>query len=158
MTVNRQKFSSIVGLVIVAFHIALTGHLWFVFGPEADSAVAAAEIATPLTVTYAISVVAWFVATNGLITSNQQVGIALVILTVMVVGSFLGALLVGPYLYLDNRLPPKGSINTMRSWKRALAGCSCCFSIPCSARRMSRRTPPGESRRSAKAAEGCASC
>lgn len=108
MTVNRQKFSSIMGLVIVAFHIALTGYLWFVFRPEADIAVAAAEIATPLTVTYAISVVAWFVATNGLITSNQQVGIALVILTVMVVGSFLGALLVGPYLYLDHRMTPDG--------------------------------------------------
>lgn len=108
MTVNRQRFSSIVGLVIVAFHIALTAYLWAIFRPEADTAAAAAEIATPLTVTYAISIVAWFVATNGLITSDKQVGIYMVILTVMVVTSFLGALLIGPYLYLDNRLTPQG--------------------------------------------------
>jgi len=106
MTVNRQRFSSVVGLIIVAFHIGLTAYLWLVFQPEADSAVAAAQIATPLTVTYAVSIVAWFVSTRGLITSNEQIGIAFVILTVMVVVSFLGALPLGPYLYHEHRLTP----------------------------------------------------
>lgn len=108
ITINKQKFASYIGLVIVASHIGMTAYLWLIFQPNASKVVKAAEISMPLSATFTISVVTWFIATKGLIASDEKIGMPLVILSIMIVGSFLLALPVGPYLYLETDLSAEG--------------------------------------------------
>jgi len=105
--INKQRFASWLGLVIVVVHIAMAVYLLLVFQPNADKMVAAGEIVLPITTAYALTVVAWFISNKGIITGSDQIGWFLVVISMLVVGSFLVSLPVGAYLYLDNQLDPK---------------------------------------------------
>ena len=56
---DRKRIAINVGFAIVASHVAITLLLWFWYSDVPNSKLA--EIATPLTVTYAIAAVKWFV-------------------------------------------------------------------------------------------------
>ena len=102
--INKQRFASWLGLIIVIAHISMAFYLFLGLQPNADSLVAAGDIVLPITTSYTLTVVAWFVRTGGIITGTDVIGGFLVAISVLVVGSFLVSLPVGAYLYLDNVL------------------------------------------------------
>lgn len=104
--INKQRFASWLGLLIVIVHIAMAIYLFLVLQPYADRLVAAGEIVLPITTVYALTVVAWFIHNQGIITGTDQIGWFLVVISLLVVGSFLLSLPVGAYLYLNNQLTP----------------------------------------------------
>jgi hypothetical protein len=105
--VNKQRFTSWLGLIIVVVHIGMAVYLFLVLQPNADRLVAAGEIILPTTTAYALTVVAWFISNKGIITGTDQIGWFLVVVSILVVGSFLASLPVGAYLYLENRMGPE---------------------------------------------------
>lgn len=105
--VNKQRFASWLGLIIVIVHIGMAAYLFLVLQPNADRLVAAGEIVLPTTTAYALTVVAWFIGNKGIITTTEKIGLYLVIVSILVVGSFLISLPLGAYLYLDNQLGPE---------------------------------------------------
>jgi len=101
-TVNRQKFSAIVGIFILIFHVGMSAFLWFWFSPNNDPAIYIEAISLPLTAGYSVAVVKWFSETGGLITSDEQFGITYVFVITLIVGIFLICLPLGPLLYLKS--------------------------------------------------------
>lgn len=105
--VNKQRFASWLGILVVVVHIGMAAYLFLVLQPNADRMVAAGEIALPITTAYALTIIAWFIGNKGIITSTDQIGGFLVAISLLVVGAFLGSLPLGAYLYLDNKLGPE---------------------------------------------------
>ena len=64
-----------------------------------NKSVYVAEIATPLTGAFALTVVKWVIDTQGKITSKQTVGLPLIIILVLLTVALYGALIYGPYQY-----------------------------------------------------------
>lgn len=103
---NKQRFASWLGLLIVVVHIGMVFYLFLILQPNADRLVAAGEIVLPITTAYSLTIVAWFINNKGIITSQEQIGGFLVVISILVVGSFLFSLPIGAYLYFDNKLNP----------------------------------------------------
>ena len=101
MEFNKQLCASILGISMVVAHIVLLWYLWTVFGSveTENKSVYVAEIATPLTGAFALTVVKWVIDTQGKITSEKTVGVTLVIVLVLLTGALYGALIYGPYQY-----------------------------------------------------------
>lgn len=112
--INKQRFASWIGLLIVVVHIGMAVYLFLVFQPDADPVVAAGKIVLPMTTAYALTVVSWFIANHGIITSTDQIGGFLVAVAILVVGTFLASLPLGVYLYLARQLNPD-QLNTYYS-------------------------------------------
>lgn len=100
---NKQVYSSILGIIIVVTHIFLLYYLWFIFRPRFPGPIAP-EIATPLTAAFFIGVIKWVIDTQGKITSNDKVGITFIIITSIVSLSLLGALVFLPFIYSDSEM------------------------------------------------------
>lgn len=101
MTMNRQFFAMLIGLFIVASHVTLSALFLFVFDLPEDALLS--EISTPLTVAYVSAIVMWFFANGGMITSNEPIGIFLVIIVVLVVGGLLASLFAVPIIFVSDR-------------------------------------------------------
>ncbi|MEQ1771134.1 MAG: hypothetical protein ABL879_14970 [Devosia sp.] len=99
--VNRQRFALDLGLAVVAFHIIFTLLMWFVIAIPGDR-VAIKEIATPVTIGYAVAVVKYFIDVKGLVQSDEVIGIRLAVLTIGLVGAFIVSLVAAPFIYLNN--------------------------------------------------------
>ncbi|UWQ59424.1 hypothetical protein K3722_04680 [Leisingera caerulea] len=101
MEFNKQLCASILGISMVVAHIVLLWYLWTVFGSvEAENkSVYVAEIATPLTGAFALTVVKWVIDTQGKITSKKTVGVTLVIILILLTFALYGALIYGPHQY-----------------------------------------------------------
>jgi hypothetical protein len=101
MELNKQLCASFLGISMVVAHIVLLWYLWDVFGQTSSGqkSVYVAEIATPLTGAFALTVVKWVIDTQGKITSKQTVGITLVVILVILTVALYGALIYGPYRY-----------------------------------------------------------
>ena len=104
--VNKQSFASWIGLSIVVVHSGMAFYLFLILQPNADSIVAAGEIVLPTTAAYSLTIVAWFINNRGIITSQEKIGGFLVVISILVVGSFLASLPLGAYLYLNNKINP----------------------------------------------------
>lgn len=75
MKINKQLFSSVIGVLLVIFHIVLLGYLWFNFGaPSGSGPLQVTEIATPMMAAFSLGVVKWVIDTQGHITSKKTVG------------------------------------------------------------------------------------
>lgn len=108
MEVNKQLFASIVGILIVAFHIALLGYLWLKFGsPTGTGPLQVTEIATPITAAFALGVVKWVIDTQGHITSPKTVGLPFVIILTMVGVALAAGLFWGVRQYVTGAWQPK---------------------------------------------------
>ena len=59
LDMNKQKYASIVGIIVVAVHIGLVFYLWIFFRKAYPDLVA--EIATPLTAAFFLGVVKWVI-------------------------------------------------------------------------------------------------
>ena len=101
MEFNKQLCASVLGISMVVAHIVLLWYLWSVFGnvDTANKSVYVAEIATPLTGAFALTVVKWVIDTQGKITSKKTVGPTLVIILLLLTFALYGALIYGPYNY-----------------------------------------------------------
>jgi hypothetical protein len=97
---NRQIFSMWIGLSIVATHIAIT--IYFIFIFDAPDTVSIQEISLPLTVAYVSSIVLWFFQHDGLKNSDARIGLPLVVLIILIVGSMLGSLFAVPLSFKNN--------------------------------------------------------
>ena len=108
MEFNKQLCASILGITMVVAHIALLWYLWTVFGNIAteNKSVYVAEIATPLTGAFALTVVKWVIDTQGKITSEKTVGLTLVVILVLLTSALYGALIYGPYMYQQGAWQP----------------------------------------------------
>lgn len=102
--INKQRFASWLGLLIVIVHISMVAYLLLVLQPAAERIVAAGEIMLPMTTAYSITIVGWFVANQGIISSDDKIGTLLAVLAVIIVGSFLASLPVGAYLYMQGSM------------------------------------------------------
>ncbi|MEM6898509.1 MAG: hypothetical protein AAF583_01885 [Pseudomonadota bacterium] len=115
--VGREPYkfwvAAIIGLLIVVVHIGTSAYLWFSFihRPAYDPSINSAEVTLPLTIAYVVSVVKWFIDTKGRRATDETYGIPLVVLIVLVVGSFLIALPLGPYLYLQGTILEPALLN-----------------------------------------------
>jgi hypothetical protein len=87
--VPKALVSSITGLLVVAGHIALAV---YIFSLDALEELAAVEIAAPVTITYAITVVRWFVDNQGNLPRVPTVGVTYVALIALLFGSAFGCL------------------------------------------------------------------
>ena len=105
--------AGIIGLLIVIIHIGTSIYLWFSFVNHSlfKDEIAAHEITLPLTVAYVVSVIKWFIDTKGIRKSDETYGWLLVLLIVIVVGCFLIALPLGPYLYLSGEIKTADGLN-----------------------------------------------
>lgn len=71
---NKQRFSSIVGILIVLLHLLLFVGLLVFFPGKNSPEVKIFEISLPFMATYALGVVKWVIDTQGNITSQATVG------------------------------------------------------------------------------------
>lgn len=110
--VNKQAFASWLGIIILIVHIVVVAYLFLIFQPNVDKVVAAGEIVLPITTAYALTVVSWFINNGGIITTTEEIGWYLVIVSVLVVGSFLIGLPAGMWLYTNNLLLGAKGLNT----------------------------------------------
>lgn len=108
---NRQLFSMVVGLIIAAAHIGLTLYFLFVF--DAPGTVFVQEISMPITAAYVSAIVMWFFANNGQISSNEQIGIPLVILVLMIVFAMIGSLFYVPWSFMEDELMTVEAVNRL---------------------------------------------
>lgn len=99
-TFNKQKFSFFIGLSVLIVHVFLSIYLWFIF--EGREKTVIAEIATPLTIAYAVAVIKWIVDNQGIFQSNKKIGIGYCLMISIVVFSFLGCMIAGPIIYNNN--------------------------------------------------------
>jgi len=111
MTVNRQRFALNLGLAVVAIHAVITLLFWGVM-EFPDDRVAVREITTPLTIGYAVAIVKYYLDTGGKITSEEQIGVRLVILVILIFGFFFSSLVGGPIYYLNNPAMSPQSLNS----------------------------------------------
>jgi hypothetical protein len=107
--VNRQAFAMALGLAIVAAHIAITFFFLLVF--DAPDAVAIEEISLPITVAYTSAIVMWFFANNGLITSDERIGLPLVAVVVMIVAAMIGGLFYVPWSFMQDETMTVSTVN-----------------------------------------------
>ena len=108
MEINKQLCASVLGISMVVAHIVLLWYLWAYFGQidYEQKSIYVAEIATPLTGAFALTVIKWVIDTQGKITSQQTVGITLVIILAIVTLTLYGALIYGPYQYSTGKWQP----------------------------------------------------
>lgn len=100
MAMNKQLFSSIVGIAIVLFHVAILAWLLSIFGfPDGTGPVHATEVAIPVTAAYALTVVKWIIDTQGHITTDKTVGIPFIIVVIILGLSLMGGLVWGVWQY-----------------------------------------------------------
>ena len=120
----KHSVSCSVGLSIVVVHIITSAYLWFGFRHEltVKSDIHAPEITLPLTVAYVVSVVKWFIDTQGKRSSDDTYGIPLVVLIILVAGSFLIALPLGPYLYLSGAIFEPETLNQYYLFVESILG------------------------------------
>jgi hypothetical protein len=86
--VPKALLSAFTGLFVVIGHIALAFYVFTIAPLEDFSGV---QIAAPVTLTYALTVVKWFVDNQGDIPRNPTVGISYVVLVAVLFGSaFIG--------------------------------------------------------------------
>lgn len=97
---NTQKFSMAVGLLVVIGHVAITYLLLFYF--QLPPGAKLSEISLPLTVAYVSAIVMWFFKMRGLVTSEDRVGLPLVILVLIIVLAMLGGLFAVPFTILND--------------------------------------------------------
>ncbi|MEM8554971.1 MAG: hypothetical protein AAGF71_09135 [Pseudomonadota bacterium] len=102
--INRAKVSLFWGFIILIFHICLSAYLWLVFSPAFDSSIAIAEISTPLTVTYAVTIVKYFIDNQASVAGGQMVSIAYFAFTAIIIVPFLFGLAFLPYHYSQGEL------------------------------------------------------
>lgn len=108
---NRQRFSMVVGLLIVAAHVALSFFFLFIF--DAPTSVIVQDISTPITIAYVSAVVMWFFANKGKITSNETMGLPLVFLVLMIVLPMIGALFYVPWSFMQDPTMTVESVNNI---------------------------------------------
>lgn len=105
---NTQKFSMSVGLLVVLGHVCITFLLIFYFDlPEGAKL---SEISLPLTVAYVSAIVMWFFKMRGLVTSEDRVGLPLVLLVFLIVLAMLGGLFAVPFTVLSD---PTSTLETL---------------------------------------------
>jgi len=97
---KQAKFSFGIGLIVLIVHIFLSIYLWFIF--EGRERTIAAEVSTPLTVAYAVAVIKWIVDNQGVFKSDKEIGIGYLVMISIVVFTFLGCLVGGPFIYKSN--------------------------------------------------------
>ena len=97
---NTQKFSMAVGLLVVIGHVTMTYLLLFYF--DLPDGAKLSEISLPLTVAYVSAIVMWFFKMRGLVTSNDAVGLPLVVLVFIIVFAMLGGLFAVPFSVLND--------------------------------------------------------
>lgn len=98
--IPKMLVSVWLGCSILAFHSAMTFALLFAFSHRFGEGVAIAEISIPITMTFAVTVVKWFVDTGGHIRKTPTVALGYVVGLCIVFMSFCVALAMGPYLYV----------------------------------------------------------
>ena len=111
MTMNRQSFALNIGIVILLFHTILAFILWFVV-EFPGGRVAVKEITLPVTVSYAVSVLKYFLDTGGRVTATEEIGIRLVVVIVILMGIFMISLVGAPFVYLSNAMISPETLNS----------------------------------------------
>jgi hypothetical protein len=104
MGINKLKIALFWGFIILLSHIALSGYLWFIFTPGVDDRVAVAEISLPMTVTYAVTIVKYFVDGQTRTEGGQSVPLAYFLVTAIVILPFLFALFFLPHQYTSGKI------------------------------------------------------
>lgn len=105
--INRQFFAMWLGLVIVVAHIGISLYLWIYFNYGHKDGVFIKDISLPITLSYAVAIVKWFLDNHGIVNSKKQMGLPLVILIIIISTTFIGGLVVGPIVFaFDQTLTP----------------------------------------------------
>ncbi|WP_104402667.1 hypothetical protein [Vibrio penaeicida] len=113
MTLNKQNFSMWLGLFIVLGHILVTIGLWFAFDYDISDGVVIKEVSLPITLAYATGVVKWFTSHDGLIKSQEMIGLPFALLIVLIFVSFIGGLVISPILYAESKQISSNELNTI---------------------------------------------
>lgn len=101
MEINKQKFAAVVGILIFILHIAVSFFFHGFYHPPADG-IAIANITTPITLGYAMTIFKWFIDTQGLVTSDDVIGLSYALIVSILVLALSVGLLTEPVLYLLN--------------------------------------------------------